>query len=217
MGSCVFPRSEVWTCHLQYFRVHEFLARGTAFSPRRTFSVYVRKINVLFEKRHREYASQPLNSLPKNVQKKLTKSIQQASTLHVKRNTRSLFEVLRLNHPMCFRVVDTDAMKCSCRFFEEHGIPCRHLCAAVLFQKRHPQELVVHERLLPALIATYDGFTVPVDSTLLRDGLPQSTNGNEETRAAKGKADSFLGRECPEDGCVWSMRWSWPQYKSLQS
>ena len=157
------------------------------FLPVGLFSVYVRKVNLLFEKRHQEYSSQPMNSLPKNVHEKLTKSVQQASTLRVKRNTRALFEVQRLNHPLCFRVVDIEAMKCSCRFFDEHGIPCRHICAAVLSQRRRPQDLIIHERLLPTLVAMYDGFTVPVDSTLLQDDGLKAPTGTKKRGRPKEK------------------------------
>ena len=88
---------------------------------------------------------------------------------------------------MCFRVVDTEAMKCSCRFFDGHGIPCRHICAAVLSQRRRPQDLIIHERLLPTLVAMYDGFTVPVDSTLLQDDGLKAPTGTKKRGRPKEK------------------------------
>ena len=63
-------------------------------------------------------------------------------------------------------------MECSCGFFTEHGVPCRHLCAAALYIKLHVPMLVIPELRIEALRATYYGTTMLVDlNELTDDGL----------------------------------------------
>ena len=70
------------------------------------------------------------------------------------------------------RNVSLGEMECSCRFFTEHGVPCRHLCAAALSIKLHIPLLVIPELRVEELRATYDGIVMTVDlNELIDDGL----------------------------------------------
>ena len=92
--------------------------------------------------------------------------------------TRTIVEVRRKNAPSLFRVVDLEAPTCSCGFYKEHGVPCRHMCAAIIFLKGNPQAFIVPERRLSSLQAVYVGTTIPVDlCNLPDDGMkpPSST------------------------------------------
>ena len=94
----------------------------------------------------------------------------------MRKNNSRLFKVQRQNDKSVFRTVDLLKRTCSCGFYEEFGIPCRHLCAACLFLGDHPQSLVIQERTLAALQTMYSGETVPVDVTLLNNnGLKAPT------------------------------------------
>ena len=105
-----------------------------------------------------------------------TKSVTESRSLRVVRKTKRFFAVQRLNDPCATRVVDVEVATCSCGFYKEHGVPCRHLCAPSLFEKENPQKYVIHERQLDALQATYSGVTVPVDVANLRNnGLKPPT------------------------------------------
>ena len=95
----------------------------------------------------------------------------------MRKNNSRLFKVQRQNDKSVFRTVDLLKRTCSCGFYEEYGIPCRHLCAACLLLGDHPQSLVIRERTLAALQTMYSGETVPVDVTLLNNnGLKAPTH-----------------------------------------
>ena len=94
------------------------------------------------------------------------------SRIRVFVHARTIVEVQRKNAPSLFRVVDLEAPTCSCGFYKEHGVPCRHVCPAVIFIKGSPQTFIVRERRLSSLQAVYVGTTIPVDlSNLPDDGM----------------------------------------------
>ena len=132
-------------------------------------STYVLKVNILFERRRAKYAAMDATSLPKRVAESLHVSIEEGRKLRVYRHTESVFHVQRLNRPGTSRVVNLDTRTCSCGFYKEHGVPCRHICAAALSIRRHPKEFVIPQRRLAALRNTYVGYINPVDVSLLRN------------------------------------------------
>ena len=133
------------------------------------FCCYIDKLNLLFERRRDEYAFKMVGQFPSNVEEKLQRSLQEAKTLHVVSGVRGRFRVQRLHHPNEMRNVSLGEMECSCGFFKEHGVPCRHLCAAALHAKLHIPMLVVPELRVEALRATYDGTAMLVDLHELDD------------------------------------------------
>ena len=121
------------------------------YDPVGFFSIYIRKLNALFEERRDEYASMRPTQLPKNIQDMFDKSVSDSRKLRVIRHTHTVLEVQRKNNPALFRTVNVETRKCSCGFYKERGVPCRHFCAAVLFLKGHPGEFVVQEHQLETL------------------------------------------------------------------
>ena len=142
------------------------------------FARFVRKLNVLFDKRRQKYAAFPPDRLPTKVARLLARSLQESEKLHVKRHTDTTFEVQRLNAPSSFCVVDLDLPACSCGFYVEHGVPCRHLCAAIVLTKQNPLQFVVEERQLKSLKDLYADSLTPIDMSQLNfDGTkPPSEN-----------------------------------------
>ena len=141
-------------------------------NPVALFIVYIRRLNQLFERRRIKYASMAPTDLPRKVSKKFAKCLEQSRKLRVLRHTNTLFEVQSLKDPRQFRIVDFERRTCSCGFFTEHGIPCRHMCAAALSVKIHPKTFIIRERTREALTQTYTGVTIPIDiGTLTDDGL----------------------------------------------
>ena len=135
------------------------------------FASYVRQLNNLFVRRRNKYASSPDGTLPKKVFKMLSESVKQSGNHLVRAHSRSLFEVQRLNDRGSFRVVDLEERTCTCSFYKEYGVPCRHVCAAVLSLNEEPKQFVAPERCRDALLATDVGFMRPVDtSSLTNDG-----------------------------------------------
>ena len=137
--------------------------------PVNLFMTFVRKINVTFDERRRLYAEMRPSDLPGKVAKMLAKSREQGETLDVRPHTRTLFDVQMFNNRGSWRVVDLETMSCSCGFFDEHGVPCRHMCAAVLSIGGNPHDLVVPERRVERLKALWVGVITPVDPNLLTD------------------------------------------------
>ena len=136
------------------------------------FSKYIRKLNILFEERRFKHSLPTTTGLPKKVNEMFLKCVDESRTLRVFVHTRTIVEVQRKNAPSLFRVVDLEAPTCSCGFYKEHGVPCRHICAAVIFLKGSPQTFIVPERRLSSLQAVYVGTTIPVDlSNLPDDGM----------------------------------------------
>ena len=66
-------------------------------------------------------------------------------------------------------MVNLATVECSCGLYKEHGVPCRHMCAAALLIRENQDKFVIKERRLRALKATYAGTTEPVDIRHLHD------------------------------------------------
>ena len=167
--------------------------------PVRLFNSYVRKLNVLFEKRRERYASMEETDLPRNVAKTLNKAIEEGLRLKIFPHTRMIAEVERLNDPNVTRVVDLATLTCSCGFFNEFGVPCRHMCKAASFIGVHPKTMVVPELLVSALKETYNRFTVPVDlNGLEEDGTKAPTKtkrrGRPREKRIKSSAEKMTKR-----------------------
>ena len=158
--------------------------------PVNLFCTYIRKLNRLFFSRRQELALLPPNSLPRNVDMMLSKSIEESWELDVLQNSMNIFEVQRRGGRLPFRVVDL-GMSCSCGFFREQGIPCRHMCAAIISRRQHPKAFVIPERCLDELRVTYGGDTVPVDLSLLQDdGLRPPTQTKKRGRPREKRIPS---------------------------
>ena len=156
------------------------------------FSTYIRQINVKFEKRRTKYTSSPEATLPKRVFALLSQSVKDSRTLDVRRHTRTLFEVQRKSDRGSFRVVDLQERTCTCSFYKEYGVPCRHVCAAVLSTNEEPAQFVVPERRREALLATYVGVVRPVDmSTLTCDGTLPPVATKQRGRPKQKRIPSF--------------------------
>ena len=132
------------------------------------FTTFIRKLNVLFEKRRLEHSSLPPSALPEKPAELFEGSLEQARRLAVHPNTRTLFQVQRLNDPGKLRKVDLAAPSCSCGFFAEHGVPCRHICAAALHRGLNPRRFIYPALVNNALVSTYPGVVITVDT----NGLP---------------------------------------------
>lgn len=175
---------------------NRWLEEARHLDPVGLFTHFIRRLNGLFERRRHKYALMPAGNLPKNVAKVFNKSLGEAERLHVERHTESRFEVQRMNDPTVFRVVDLDARTCSCGFFREHGIPCRHMCAAVLAKRENPIHLIIPERHLSTLVETYAGFSTPVDMTrVYDDGTKPPTETKRRGRRKEKRIPSVVEKK----------------------
>ena len=141
--------------------------------PVGVFSTCILKLNGLFEKRRTKYSSMPPDSLPPRVAKRLTRSIESSRDLDVSQHTMTVFQVQAVKNGTERRTVNIQDRSCSCGLYGEYGVPCSHVCAALLSMNNDNFiPFVARERLLESLVATYVGFVVPVDlSHLFNDGL----------------------------------------------
>ena len=131
------------------------------------FVCFVRQLNSLFYKRREKYAEMDDEAVPKNVAGVLDVFIDEGWDLDVTQHSATVFDVEKKSDPRGRRVVDLNAQTCSCGYFKEHGIPCRHICAALHAQGIDPRQFVIPERRVRALKAMYAGVTVPVETELL--------------------------------------------------
>ena len=132
------------------------------------FSTVVMKLNVLFEKRREKYASTPQNALPKRVGQMLDRNVDESRKLNVHRHTRTIFMVQVAEGKGERKMVDLENPSCTCGFYKEFQIPCRHMCAALLsLRDENVKRFIAPERQRDALVATYTGFIMPVDVSLL--------------------------------------------------
>ena len=75
--------------------------------------------------------------------------------------------------------VDLEKRTCTCGFYREIEVPCRHMCAALrsIGDDDLPR-FIADERRRDALVATYVGVIMPVDLSFLQnDGMnpPEAT------------------------------------------
>ena len=111
------------------------------------------------------------------------RSLDEGSGLFVIVHNRNYFEVERKNDSLKRRVVDLSVPSCSCGFYKEFGIPCRHICAAVFSKHENPKDLIIPERSLGALKMMYNGHIVPVDlNDLEEDQLKAPTKTKKRGR-----------------------------------
>ena len=143
-----------------------WLEQARHLNPVQLFTTYIRKLNRLFERRRDKYSLMRPTQLPNKVSKMFNASVEDSRTLRVYRHTNAVFEVESKNDPGFLRVVNLETVDCSCGFYKEHGVPCRHICAAALFVGENPDAFVIRERRLRALKAMYTGTTEPVDLRL---------------------------------------------------
>ena len=171
------------------------------------FCIYIQKVNRLFEKRRNKYSSMRPNELPKKVAEMYNASDRESRTLNVRPHSGSVFEVQSLNDPQTFRVVNLETPECSCGFYKEQGVPCRHMFAAALFVRENPLSFVIPQRRLETLKATYVGTTMPVDLRLLQDnGLKPPVETKRRGRPKKNRIPSTAENGCTKtitlDGAV---------------
>ena len=143
--------------------MNHWLEEARHFDPVRLFCCYVRKLNRLFQKRRDEYEAMADTQLPRSVAEMLLRSVDEGSRLAVAEQTRVFYDVERKNDPTMTRVVDLSEPSCSCGFFREFGVPCRHLCAAILHVGQNLNDYVIPERSLTAPREVYAGFITLVD------------------------------------------------------
>ena len=161
------------------------------------FVCYIRRLNWLFERRHQDYALLPSTAFPEAVSAMFFKSIDDSRRLRVVRHREMVFEVERRTARNTFRAVDLEKATCTCGFYKEYGVPCHHMCAAVLSLKGLPQTFIIPELRLEALQATYAGTTFPVDlSELDDDGMKPPSRTKRRGRPRVDRIPS-VGEKVP--------------------
>ena len=160
--------------------MNKWLGEARYQDPVGLFSMVVMKLNVVFEKRRDMYASMPPNALPKRVAKLLDDSIKKSRGLDVLRHTRTIFMVQEAERrKTAWKRVDLEKRTCTCGFYWEFEVPCRHMCAALRFIGDDDlPRFIAPERCRDAIVATYLGIIMPVDLSFLpNDGMkpPEAT------------------------------------------
>ena len=92
------------------------------------FCAYIRKLNQLFEKRRTTYQKMTDKDLPPNIAKSVKESMDDGCKLKILPHPPLVAEVQRKSSPSSTRVVNLQGPTCSCGFYAEFGIPCRHMC-----------------------------------------------------------------------------------------
>ena len=99
--------------------MNAWLDEARRLDPVGAFSLYIRKLNNLFDKRRTEFTAPSRWSVPKAVAEILDQSIEDGRHLRVFKHTSTIFEVRRTNDPEFFRTVDLQQCTCTCGFFLE--------------------------------------------------------------------------------------------------
>ena len=134
--------------------------------------------------------------LPSNVKNLFMESVSDSRALRVIRHTHNVLEVQRKNCPTKFRTVNIETRKCSCGLYKEHGVPCRHFCAAILFLKGCPHDFLAPEHQLETLKRTDIGTTIPVDQNSLQgDGLKPPSKQKGVVVRKKKESDRLRKRD----------------------
>ena len=183
--------------------------------PVNLFCTYIRKLNRLFFSRRQELALLPPNSLPRNVDMMLSKSIEESWELDVLQNSMNIFEVQRRGCRLPFRVVDLGKMSCSCGFFREQGIPCRHIARQSSrggsTQKRLSFRRGALTNCEQPTAATLCLSISVFSKTMACERLHKQRNGDSQ-----GEENPFCCRETPQEECdLQPLRCTWPQQTIL--
>ena len=148
---------------------NQWLDEARFLDPVGLFCAYVRKLNQLFEKRRMMYEKMNDGDLPPNVAKTVKDSMDEGGRLKIWPHNTTMAEVQRKTNPNTKRVDNLLGPTCSCGFFAEFGIPCRHMCKAATRNGTHTKSLVIKQLHVAALKATYIGTTFPIDVNDLHD------------------------------------------------
>ena len=149
--------------------MNKWLGEARYLDPVGLFRAYIRKLNCMFEKRDDMYNSMQDDDLPKRVAQMIKTGMEDGEKLTITQHRRLIFEVQRKTRPTTTRVVNLNQMSCSCGFYEEFGVPCRHMCKASTHVNIHPKELVIPVRRVGALKRIYQGVFLPIDINHLQD------------------------------------------------
>ena len=149
--------------------MNHWLCEARHLDPIGSLRCFIRKLNLLFDERRKKYATMEETDLPPKVSRRLNENVEEGRKLKVLVHNSTYFEVQRKNCQLEWRVVDLETPSCSCGFFDEFGIPCRHLCAAAIYTGVHPKILVITQLHVRSLKETYTGHIVPVDMNYLEN------------------------------------------------
>ena len=130
--------------------MNRWLEEARWHDPVGLFSIYVLKLNNLFEKRRDKYASLSSHALPKRVAQLYDNSVNKSRKLILRRHTKTIFQVRARGEMMKkrWKIVDLDNTSCTCGFYREYEIPCQHMCAVLLsLRDETPSRLIHRERL----------------------------------------------------------------------
>ena len=170
MGTFIFPlrRFGHVTSNMAESMNH-WLDDARYLDPVGLFCAYIRKLNQSFEKRRMKYQKMTDKDLPPNIAKTVKQSMDDGCRLKIFPHTPNVAEVQRKTSPGSTRVVNLQGPTCSCGFYAEFGIPCRHMCKAAIHIGQHPKTLVIKELQVPSLNDTYNDMTLPIDVNDLHD------------------------------------------------
>ena len=143
--------------------MNKWFGEARYLDPVRLFRAYTLKLNRMFEKRRMMYSAIENDDVPKRDTAMIKDGLKDGSTMRVARHTQDIFEDQPKTDPEMTRVVNLAQISCSCGFFNKHGVPCRHICAAAMSVDIHPNVFVVPERRVGSLKRMYEGVVIPID------------------------------------------------------
>ena len=122
--------------------------------------LFVRRVNMLYYNRRTTYSSIQA-MLPSSTTQQLQSIINKCRSRIVYQVNESVFEVKSNNGS--FRIVDLTLLTCTCKQFQEYGLPCVHACAAILKACKQPSQFVHTTYHITTLQNVYKESVQPVD------------------------------------------------------
>ena len=136
--------------------------------PLNAVNEFLIKVSTLFGSRLNEHASSP-SMLPDNVIETIKSAVEIGSGLSVRRMTDSVFVVTRVGNGEKRRVVNISEKTCTCKWYQEHGIPCYHACAVMLKHGIPAEDFCLDVVKTETLVRLYSGTVLPIDSDDLEE------------------------------------------------
>ena len=169
--------------------------------PLNAVNEFLIKVSVLFNSRLDEHVASP-SALPKNILEQIKSSVKIGATLTVRKMTAARFIVTRVGNRNKRRFVDLSEKTCSCKWYQEHGVPCYHACAVLLKHGMPAEDLCTDMAKTDTLVRLYSATVFPVDSddleemTVIPPEVPKKIGRPKGKRIKNRLEKTTRGKNC---------------------
>ena len=138
----------------------------------------------------------------KNILERIKSSVEIGATLAVRKITDTRFIVTRVGNRERRRFVNVAEKTYSCKWYQEHGVPCYHACAVLLKHEIPAEDICSDMTKTETLVRLYSATVFPVDSgdleevTVIPPEAPKKIGRQKGKRSKNRLEKTPRGKNC---------------------